>query len=60
MFFLSSGIAASMSFCSAGEMFPSGWIFSTPLGYKKTLVSIHEKLSERQGEENAPRARHCY
>ena len=36
MFFLSSGIAASTSFCSTDEMSPSGWIFSTPLGYKYT------------------------
>ena len=36
MFFLSSGIAASTSFCSVGVIFPSGWIFSTPLGYEST------------------------
>ena len=61
MVFLSLGIAASMSFCSVGEMFPSGWIFSTPLGYKRIIIkhasvpsADHEKLARGGGNsENA-------
>jgi hypothetical protein len=53
--FLSAvGLDVSASFCSTGEMFPSGWIFSAPSGYKKARVNVHEKLSSAGGRGSVP------